>query len=177
MSRIAIFGIGNVLLGDDGVGPAVARYLDANCSHGDDVIIEDLGTPSLSLPGYLVDHDAVIFIDAVAGDVPGTIVTYTREEIVAVAPGIRISPHEPSINDALILLDFAGKGPRDVTLIGVVPETLDGGVTLSPRVAAAVPLAAEAAMREAEKRVAGSLVFRVADGVSPRPNDLQFHVG
>src|SRR6185295_16302233 len=105
MARLAIFGIGNVLLGDDGVGPAVARFIDSHFDLDDDVIVEDLGTPSLSLPGYLTGHDAVIFVDAVASDQPpGTIVRFTREEIIAVEPGIRISPHEPSINDALILL-------------------------------------------------------------------------
>jgi hydrogenase maturation protease len=147
MARVAIFGIGNVLLGDDGVGPAVARFIDSHFDLDDDVIVEDLGTPSLSLPGYLTGHDAVIFVDAVASDQPpGTILRFTRDEITAVEPGIRVSPHEPSINDALILLDFAGSAPRDVVLIGVVPETLDGGVTLSPRVAAAVPRAADAVL-------------------------------
>jgi len=146
MARVAIFGIGNVLLGDDGVGPFVARFLENNYDFPDDVIVEDLGTPSLSLPGYLVDHDAVVFIDAIAGDAPpGTIRTFTREEIMAVEPGIRISPHEPSINDALIMLDFAGQGPREVMLVGIVPETLEGGVMLSDAVAAAVPRAAEIA--------------------------------
>ncbi len=147
MARVAIFGIGNVLLGDDGVGPAVARFIDSHFDLDDDVIVEDLGTPSLSLPGYLTGHDAVIFVDAVASDQPpGTILRFTRDEITAVEPGIRVSPHEPSINDALILLDFAGSAPRDVVLIGIVPETLDGGVTLSPRVAAAVPVAADAVL-------------------------------
>jgi hydrogenase maturation protease len=155
MSRVAIYGIGNILMGDDGVGPAVARYLDTHFDFADDVTVEDLGTPSLSLPGYLFDHESVIFVDAVAGDdPPGTIVTYTREEITAVEPGIRVSPHEPSINDALILLDFAGKGPRDVVLIGIIPETLDGGLELSKRVSDAVPIAARVAMAELAKRVA-----------------------
>jgi hydrogenase maturation protease len=148
MTRTAIFGIGNVLLGDDGVGPAVAHFLESHYDL-DDVVVEDLGTPSLDLPEYLVDYDKVIFVDAVAGDEPpGTIVLYTREEIMAVEPGIRISPHEPSINDALIVLDFAGKGPRDVVLVGIVPETLDGGVVLSSRVAAAVSTAAETVIAE-----------------------------
>jgi hydrogenase maturation protease len=153
MARVAIFGIGNILLGDDGVGPAVARFIDSHFDLDDDVIVEDLGTPSLSLPGYLTGHDAVIFVDAVASDQPpGTILRFTRDEITAVEPGIRVSPHEPSINDALILLDFAGTAPRDVVLIGVVPETLEGGVTLSPRVAAAVRVAADAVMKEMDRR-------------------------
>ena len=147
MRRAAVYGIGNILLGDDGVGPAVARFLASNYTFDPGVVVEDLGTPSLSLPGYLIDHDFVIFVDAVkSNERPGTVLTFTRDEITAVEPGIRISPHEPSINDALILLDFAGQAPRDVVLIGVVPETLDGGTELSADVAAAVPRAAQAVM-------------------------------
>lgn len=141
--RTAIYGIGNILLDDDGIGPAVVNYLSANHTFGDDVTVEDLGTPSLDLPNYLTGFDRVIFIDAVAVDAPpGTIRLFSRDEIIAAPPGIRISPHEPSINDALIVLDFAGGAPRDVVLVGVVPETLENGMTLSPAVFKAVPRAA-----------------------------------
>jgi hydrogenase maturation protease len=147
--KTAVYGIGNILMGDDGIGPAVAHYLESNFTLGPDVTLEDLGTPSLDLPNYLSGYDTVIFIDAVAADAPpGTIRLYSREEIVATPPGIRISPHEPTINDALIVLDFAGGAPKDVLLVGVVPETLEGGMTLSPAVADAVPLAAEVVLKE-----------------------------
>jgi hydrogenase maturation protease len=140
-------------MGDDGLGPVVARYLETQYSFPPGVSIEDLGTPSLDLPSYLMDHDTVIFVDAVAGaDAPGTIRKFTRAQIVAVAPGIRISPHEPTINDALIVLDFCGKAPADVVLIGVVPETLDGGVGLSEAVNAAVPDVAAAVISELNAR-------------------------
>ena len=145
--KIAVYGIGNILLGDDGVGPAVVRHLASHSRLGDGAVLEDLGTPSLDLPSYLTGYDKVIFIDAVAADAPpGTIRVFSRDEITAATPGIRISPHEPSINDALIVLDFAGTAPRDVVLVGVVPETLEGGVTLSRAVAEAVPRAAEEVM-------------------------------
>jgi len=144
----AVYGIGNILMGDDGVGPAVVHHLESR-SLPPNVILEDLGTPSLDLPTYLAGHDTVIFIDAVAsGGPPGTIRIFSRDEITAVAPGIRISPHEPSINDALIVLDFAGTAPRDVMLVGVVPETLDGGMGLSARVAAVIPQVAEVVLEE-----------------------------
>lgn len=153
MSRTAIFGIGNLLLGDDGVGPVVAHYLGAHYAFPSDVELEDLGTPSLDLPSYLMDHDTVIFIDAVAVDsAPGTICKFTREQIVAVPPGIRISPHEPSINDALIVLDFSGNAPQDVLLVGVVPQSLQGGVGLSAAVRAAVPAIAETVVAELTRR-------------------------
>jgi hydrogenase maturation protease len=141
--KTAIYGIGNILLGDDGIGPAVVNYLFANNILGDDVTLEDLGTPSLDLPNYLTGFDRVIFIDAVAVDAPpGTIRLFSREEIIAAPPGIRISPHEPSINDALIVLDFAGGAPKDVVLIGIVPHTLENGMNLSPAVGKAIPRAA-----------------------------------
>jgi hydrogenase maturation protease len=151
--KTAIYGIGNILMGDDGIGPAVAHYIESNFPLDPDVTLEDLGTPSLDLPNYMVGYDRVIFIDAVAADgPPGTIRLYSREEIVATPPGIRISPHEPTINDALIVLDFAGGAPKDVILVGVVPQTLDGGMTLSPAVAGAVPRVAEVVLREVGKR-------------------------
>jgi len=147
--KTAIYGIGNILMGDDGIGPAVVDYLTSNAMLDGDVTVEDLGTPSLDLPNYMTGYDRVIFIDAVAADAPpGTIRLYSREEIVATPPGIRISPHEPTINDALIVLNFAGGAPTDVVLVGVVPQTLDGGMTLSPVVANAIPRAAAMVMRE-----------------------------
>jgi hydrogenase maturation protease len=150
--KTAVYGIGNILLGDDGVGPAVVNYLASHHMLPDDITLEDLGTPSLDLPNYMTGYDCVIFVDAVAADAPpGTIRLYSREEIVATPPGIRISPHEPTINDALIVLDFAGFSPRDVSLIGIVPQTLDGGMTLSAPVAAAVPHAAAMVLAEVGK--------------------------
>ncbi|HKB78785.1 MAG TPA: hydrogenase maturation protease [Thermoanaerobaculia bacterium] len=153
MMTIGILGIGNVLMGDDGIGPAVIRYLDAHFEFPDDVTVEDLGTPSLDLPNYLAGLETAIFIDAVAEDAPaGSIHTYTREQILAVPPGIHISPHEPSVNDALAVLDFAGTAPSDVLLIGVVAQTLDGGVMLSNAVATAVPQVAEVVLAELAAR-------------------------
>ena len=151
--KTAVYGIGNILMGDDGVGPAVVRFLSSNYSVPAEVTIEDLGTPSLDLPSYLAGYDTVIFIDAIVADAPpGTIRLFTREEILAAPPGIRISPHEPSINDAMIVLEFAGTAPADVVLVGIVPETLEGGMTLSSAVAAAVPRAGDAVLCELAKR-------------------------
>lgn len=148
--KTAVYGIGNILLGDDGVGPAVVRFLSSNYMLPPEVTLEDLGTPSLDLPSYLTGYDTVIFIDAVALDAaPGSIRVFSRSEITAVPPGIRVSPHEPTISDALIVLDFAGTAPQEVVLVGIVPSTLDGGIALSPAVAGAVGRAAGVVVVEA----------------------------
>ena len=65
MKKVLIGGIGNVLLGDDGVGPYVARLLDARYEFEDSVEILDLGTPALDLIDQLSSHDAVIFVDSI----------------------------------------------------------------------------------------------------------------
>lgn len=149
MTNCAIFGIGNLLLGDDGVGPAVISYLEAQRLVPPGVTIADLGPPSLNLVNHLAGYDRVIFVDAVPADEPpGTVRRYTREQITGTAPGTGGSPHEPAINDALALLDYAGDAPKDVVLVGIVPGTFDGGIALSPAVAGAVPLAAVTVLAE-----------------------------
>jgi len=103
----------------------------------------------LDLPNYLDGYDRVIFIDAVNVDAPpGTVRLFTRAEIMAVSPGIRVSPHEPSINDALIVMDFAGYRPRRGDLGGGRTADAGGAMILSDAVSRAIPAAADAVMGE-----------------------------
>ena len=43
-ARVLILGVGNLLFGDDGFGPAVAEHLDKLYAPSDDVYIMDVGT-------------------------------------------------------------------------------------------------------------------------------------
>lgn len=152
MRPTAVFGIGNVLIGDDAVGPTVIHHLTALWDFPEGLVVEDLGTPSLDLAGRLGGLGAVIFVDAVsASDDPGTIRTYDRDQILKHPPGLRISPHDPSLKETLLTSEFAGDGPEDIMLIGIVPKTTDG-VGLSPEVAAAVPRAIDAVVAELNRR-------------------------
>src|SRR5271165_3465619 len=54
VKRALIGGIGNVLLGDDGVGPYVVRLLESQYSFGNNVELADLGTPALDLTHQIV---------------------------------------------------------------------------------------------------------------------------
>ena len=149
MKRIAVFGIGNVLMSDDAIGPTVARLLDAEWSVPGGVVIEDLGTPTVELPAHVAGLDAVVFIDAVTASAPpGTVVVYSREQILAHPPGLRVGPHDPSLRETLLTLDLVGNGPRDVCLVGIVAESAKMGIGLTPAVAAAIPVAAERALLE-----------------------------
>ncbi|HEY0467510.1 MAG TPA: carbamoyltransferase HypF [Polyangiaceae bacterium] len=144
-SLVTVVGLGHALLGDDALGLAVVRELEQSFALPPSVTIVDAGSCGLDLVGYLLDSERLIFVDALLATAPpGTIRTVPYDELLAARPsGPRMSPHEPAIHDALSLLDLAGRGPREALLVGIVPDSMDVGVELSPRVSAAVPLALE----------------------------------
>lgn len=150
---IAVFGVGNVLLGDDGVGSSVIHLLQSTYEFPANVELEDLGTPGLELLAHVAGHDIVIFVDAVAEDLaPGTVRVYDREAIVDASPVLRVGPHDPALGDTLLALEFAGEGPHDAILIGVVASETSSGVGLSPDVRASLTTAAQRVIAELAQR-------------------------
>ncbi len=59
---------------------------------------------------------------------------YRKDELLRHAPGPRVSPHDPGVKETLLSLDFAGDGPAEVLLVGVVPAEVAAGTGLSPAV-------------------------------------------
>jgi len=136
---IRVLGIGNVLMSDDGFGPFVVRLLDATYECPPGVEFIDVGTPGLDLTPYLLGTDAVIFVDALSSSgKAGEIRIYDREDILRHPPQPRTGGHDPAMKEALLTVAAAGRGPSQVTLIGVVPNWIATGVVLSPQVQAAV---------------------------------------
>jgi len=149
---IRVLGVGNVLMSDDGFGPYVVRVLDAFYEFPDDVEVIDVGTPGLDLTPYLLNADAVIFVDTVTADgAPGDTRIYDRREILKYPPQVRTGPHDPALKEALLTVDAVGAGPPLVTLIGVIPEWIATGVTLSPRVSGSVTTVARMVIDELDR--------------------------
>jgi hydrogenase maturation protease len=137
--KIRVLGLGNVLMSDDGFGPYVARIIDAFYELPPQVEIIDAGTPGLDLTPYLLDADAVIFVDAItAPGAAGDVRVYDGAQIVQHPPAPRLGPHEPGLKEALLTVAAAGAGPSYVRLIGVIPEWVATGTTLSPSVESSV---------------------------------------
>ena len=152
MSKLAIFGIGNVLAQDDAVGPTVIHWLNSRYSFPPDVVVEDLGTPALELPTHLAGHRFVIFIDAVASSAePGTVTLYDRDDLLYNPPGLRLTPHDPALTETLLMLDLTGGAPGDVKMVGVVAAQTEMALGLSDAVRHAIPLAAAAVLELAER--------------------------
>jgi hydrogenase maturation protease len=60
LSPIRIVGIGNVLMGDDGLGPYAIKILESRFTFPDHVELVDGGTPGLDFLPYITDARSVI---------------------------------------------------------------------------------------------------------------------
>ncbi len=73
--RVLVAGIGNVLRGDDGFGPAVARALEESYELPAGTHVIELGIGGVGLVHELMEgYDALVLVDAMAGDgAPGSL--------------------------------------------------------------------------------------------------------
>jgi hydrogenase maturation protease len=148
-ANVAVLGLGNVLMGDDALGPTVIKVLEAEYEFPTGVSVQDLGTPGLDLTPYLAGVEALIVVDTVrASGAPGEVRLYRRDEILKHPPQPRLSPHDPGLKEALLTMEFSGSGPREVLLVGVIPAEVRTGVGLSQAVRAAVPAAVAEVVQE-----------------------------
>jgi hydrogenase maturation protease len=139
-------------MGDDGFGPAVVQAFDAQYVATPDVEVVDLGTPGLDLTPWLADAQHVILVDTVKADLPpGTLRLYDKRDLVRHPPFARVSPHDPGVKETILTLEFAGRAPHELTLIGVVPASSDMGTELSAPVAASVSRAVQAVVAALER--------------------------
>jgi len=135
VKKIRIIGVGNMLMGDDGVGIEVIRLLSQRpLPEGVEPV--DGGTGGLSLLSYIEGVDGVIFVDAVDAGLPaGTLIRLTAEELLAEQDGsLPLSLHEPAVPDLLRLAAELGITPRSV-LFAVQAASVVPGIGLSLPVA------------------------------------------
>jgi len=152
VKKILIGGIGNVLLGDDGVGPYVARLLAARYQFDDGVEVADLGTPALDLIDQLTERNAVILIDSInTGAAAGTVLLYRKADIMRHRPAVRMDPHSPMLVDALLSAELFGVAPADVLLVGIAGGSYEAGCSLSRSVKASLDCVIAEVLRELER--------------------------
>ncbi len=131
---VLVLGLGNILLGDDGLGAAALARVERDYRIPAGVRLEDGGTLGLSLLGLLTDSNHVILVDAVRTDgPPGTLVRLDGSDVID-AVRERLSPHQVGVADLLDAARLIDSYPTEVTLLGLVPETIDLAVARSSAV-------------------------------------------
>jgi hydrogenase maturation protease len=146
---LLILGLGNVLLGDDGLGPVAVVRIQRDFEVPDGVLVADGGTLGLALLGLIGESDHVILADAVRHDAPAGSLVRIQGDEVAPAVRERLSPHQVGVADLLEAARLAGCYPLSVTLLGLVPETIDLSVERSAPVERGLIALVEAIVLEA----------------------------
>jgi len=142
---ILVLGLGNMLLSDDGVGPALLEQLaNSEGRWSGQVEFLDGGTQGLALLGHLSGRRALIIVDALKmGAAPGTVHRLTLPELREVSPGRANSGHESNAGELLAAAQLLDELPDQLFVVGVEPGKITTGIGLSPAVREALPAAAD----------------------------------
>lgn len=137
--RIAVLGLGNILLSDEGVGVRVVEALAAGWQTPAEVELVDGGTCAMEMLEQLEDLDTLIVVDCVRGNRPPATPVVLKGADVPVFFRTKLSPHQVGLSDVLASLEFTGRAPRETVIIGIEPASMALGMGLSPAVAERLP--------------------------------------
>ena len=135
-----VLGVGNLLLGDDGVGIHVVLELEREIEElPTGVRLMDGGTFGLDLLPYLDGVRTLIIVDAVAhGADPGHIGVWNGEQVARIF-NRPLSVHQAGVDALLGAMILDGSLPPEVWVVGVEPAFVEPGLELSGPVADAMP--------------------------------------
>ena len=158
MLPVLILGVGNILLGDEGVGVHVVKTIEARVAAGDLALPEgvevcDGGTLGLDLVDLMENRRKVVVVDAMEADAaPATVLRFTAEDLARFRQGeaplrrgearreaVDLSLHQVGLFEALAMARQLGCAPEEVVIFGIVPKDMSPGLELSAEVAAVVP--------------------------------------
>ncbi len=134
MPRLLVVGVGNLLMGDDGIGIHAIQELQKKPIPG--VTMVEIGTAILHGLSFVESADRVLVLDAAQGcQAPGTIYQFDATEATEIKAVSSI--HALGLREAMRHLSRTE--PPPVTVIGVEPLVLDYRMELSAPVQAALP--------------------------------------
>lgn len=137
VSRLAIIGIGNPMMGDDGIGPRLISELQGS-DLGVDLI--DMGTGGMQLVHVLAGYGSVIIIDSADMNLsPGESRVFSPEEVVSLKETRAYSLHDWDLMRSIDISRELGEAPERILILAVQPGSLDMREGLSPEVEKGIP--------------------------------------
>jgi len=157
MTKTLIIGLGNPILGDDGVGWKVAQEVEHQLSSSvlvpSSVVVECFALAGISLMEQMIGYERVILIDSLnTGEHPqGSVVTFTLDELADLTHGHSASAHDLSLKNALKMgrsMKIHLPDDQQVHVVAIEAEHVyDFGETLTPAIEKAVPVAIEEVLK------------------------------
>jgi hydrogenase maturation protease len=139
VKQVLILGLGNPLLGDEGIGVRVVEELK-RLELPDGVAVVEGGTAGLGLIGLMEGYQRVIIVDAAdMGHPPSRVVRFTPSEAQFKMAEAPLSLHQIGLGEVLALAKALEVAPAELVIIGVQPSRTEGGVGLSSEVEEAIP--------------------------------------
>ena len=147
--KTIVIGLGNPILGDDGVGWKVAEEVKRRVCGRSDVEVDCVSLGGISLMEHLIGYDSAILIDSFRSEeASGSILVMKLDDIPRYSAFHTASAHDMSLQNALEMGKSIGaKLPEHVMIVGITTEqSFEFGEELTPEVRAAVPNATRAAL-------------------------------
>jgi hydrogenase maturation protease len=126
-----VIGLGNPLMGDDGLGLAALAQLRDEWDVPADVELVDGGTWGLNLLPVIEAAARVLLIDAIDADAPPGTEVVIRHDRLPRYLATKISPHQVDLADVLALAELRGTLPEETTAIGLQPANVEMSTELS----------------------------------------------
>jgi hydrogenase maturation protease len=134
-TKVILLGLGNILLSDEGLGVHAVRALERQYYFPEEVRLVDGGTLGLDLLPWIEGVEKAPFIDALNLQQEPRTVAVMEDEAVPSYLSPKLSFHHLGLPDLLFASKLTGTMPVKVALIGMQPERIEVGLTLSPTVA------------------------------------------
>jgi hydrogenase maturation protease len=120
-----VIGLGNPLMGDDGLGLAALARLQQEWQLPPEVELVDGGTWGMNLLPVIENAQRVLLIDAIHADLPaGAEVIIPRHRLPRYL-ATKISPHQVDMADVLALAELRGTLPEETVAIGLQPMNVE----------------------------------------------------
>lgn len=136
-----VLGIGNVLMGDEGVGVRVIEDLERVHWRPAGVTLVDGGTGGFHLLEYLQEFSPIVMIDATLDGRPAGTVGVLRPKYASDFPRA-LTAHDIGLRDLVESAALLGSLPPIALVTISIVEIQSMVTTLTPAVAAAIPHAA-----------------------------------
>jgi hydrogenase maturation protease len=142
--KTLVVGLGNPILGDDGVGWKIAEDVKKQLPADAPVDVSYLSLGGISLMEHLIGYDHAVLIDAFALEEPiGSILVLKLSDLPNYSAFHTTSSHDTSLQNAIELGRSMGAHlPDEVEIVGIATTRIyDFSEELSPPVAEAIPFA------------------------------------